>query len=115
MPLLQYRFRNLLAYVAALFVASASYLSRARDTVARTRDTSSPYCRIESTIVNFFILKAYFALFFDFLFFFRFLAIFCKSQIRLCKISRAKFLCYREQYKVYAYQKQECPSTRARP
>ena len=50
MPLFLHRLGNLLAYVAALFVASLSKLSTARGTDARTGDTKSLGDRIESAI-----------------------------------------------------------------
>ena len=66
MPLLQHRFRNLLAYVSALFVASLSRVPRARDAVARTRYTSSLCRRIENATVKFSFSRFIFALFIDF-------------------------------------------------
>ena len=78
-----YRIGNLLAYVAALFVASVRKLSRARGTDARAHDSKFPRRRIESAIA---IFKASYFLFYFTLsscFLFFFLASVCEAQIRL--------------------------------
>ena len=54
MPVLLHPIGNLLAYVAVLFVASVSKLSRVCGTDARTGDSKSPGGKIESAIEHFF-------------------------------------------------------------
>ena len=80
MLFLLHRIGNLLAYVAALFVASVSKLSRDRGADARTVDSKLPGSRTESATVKVLIFKAYFHLLFHFivLFFVVFLLVFTK-------------------------------------
>ena len=81
-------------FLASIFlVGSVSKLSRTRDADARTGDSKSPCCRIESDTAKYLIIKAYFLpLFFLFLFiellFVVFSLVFAKENSKDIKITK---------------------------